>query len=403
MQKIRKLFSLFLAILMLAAILPISAEAVTPEAVEPVTVFYINPLYEGVIDSEYLSSLISYTAPRLLASFEASGTQYTDDLEAAVIDIRNALKNRSASFSVNVKVPANTDGKELIDDLFKRALRHTSEPDEGDYLHWHYAGYSGASSGYSDRTYNYLTIRYSVPYYTTAEQEDMVTAAIAEAIDSFGFTPYTSDYCKVKTVYEYIMSICTYDHEHLNDDSYTRKHSAYAALIDGTAVCQGYALLLYRMLLECGVECRLIAGVADNGNQIGGHAWNIVKLDGKWYNVDATWDDPRQENGISDRPYFLKCESTFRADHFRGDEYNTAAFHMAYPMAETDYIPDESRDFDLVLATADLTLLLRHVARISAVDDPEVLIRVDMDGNDILDAADATALARIIAAHTPAA
>ena len=77
-----------------------------------------------------------------------------------------------------------------------------------------------------------------------------------------------------------------YDYTNLNDDNYKLKYTAYAAMCNGTAVCQGYSNLLYRMLLEAGVDCRIISGIGVSG----GHAWNIVRLGDLYYNVDATWD-----------------------------------------------------------------------------------------------------------------
>ena len=62
------------------------------------------------------------------------------------------------------------------------------------------------------------------------------------------------------------------------------KYTAYAAMINKTAVCQGYASLLYRLLLECGVDCRVVTGYGNGGR----HAWNIVEVDGKYYNVAGT-------------------------------------------------------------------------------------------------------------------
>ena len=78
--------------------------------------------------------------------------------------------------------------------------------------------------------------------------------------------------------------------------------TAYGALIDRTCVCQGYAALLYRLLLELGVDNRVLTGTGNGG----GHAWNIVELDDVYYNVDPTWDAGRTEYD-----YFLKC-SEFR-------------------------------------------------------------------------------------------
>ena len=43
---------------------------------------------------------------------------------------------------------------------------------------------------------------------------------------------------------------------------------------------------MYRLLLTAGIDCRFIGGLSRNE----AHSWNIVKLNGKYYNIDATWD-----------------------------------------------------------------------------------------------------------------
>ncbi len=66
-----------------------------------------------------------------------------------------------------------------------------------------------------------------------------------------------TDYEIIRDVYAYICEHVTYDNIHVNDASYKLAHTAYAALVNGTAVCQGYAVLLYRMLMEQGIDCRI--------------------------------------------------------------------------------------------------------------------------------------------------
>jgi len=122
----------------------------------------------------------------------------------------------------------------------------------------------------------------------------------------------------------------TYDYKNLNDPNYTLKFSAYAALINKTSVCQGYATLFYRLALEAGLDARVIAGVAGGGN----HAWNIVKINGSYYNLDSTWDAGRDPYD-----YFLKNMDDF-SDHDRNADYTASDFVTAYPMSATSY--DES-------------------------------------------------------------
>ena len=126
--------------------------------------------------------------------------------------------------------------------------------------------------------------------------------------------------------YDYICSNVTYDHDNLNDESYSLKYTAYAALINKTAVCQGYASLFYRLALDAGVDTRVISGEAG-----GPHAWNIVKLNGKYYNLDSTWDA-----GRSTYAYFLKNTNDFD-DHVRDNDYQSNEFIEEYPMWDESY------------------------------------------------------------------
>lgn len=66
-----------------------------------------------------------------------------------------------------------------------------------------------------------------------------------------------------------------------------RKHShdAVGALVEKKAVCQGYAMAFMMIAKDNGLQVKMVM----NGNH--SHAWNVVKVGGKWYNVDVTWDD----------------------------------------------------------------------------------------------------------------
>ena len=121
----------------------------------------------------------------------------------------------------------------------------------------------------------------------------------------------------------------------MNDDTYIQKYTAYAALIDKTAVCQGYASLFYRMALDAGVDSRVITGDAG-----GPHAWDIVELGDKYYNLDSTWDA-----GKNNYSYFLKSMKAF-FDHERDDAYKTSSFMETYPMSENDYQAKEENEED---------------------------------------------------------
>lgn len=65
-------------------------------------------------------------------------------------------------------------------------------------------------------------------------------------------------------------------------------YSSYGAFVNRTVVCQGYALSLKVLLDRANVPCRYVLANTDTLH----HTWDLVQLDGTWYHVDTTWDDP---------------------------------------------------------------------------------------------------------------
>ena len=102
-----------------------------------------------------------------------------------------------------------------------------------------------------------------------------------------------SDEEKVKAIHDYLI----YHANYVNNGDYTSApgwaYGACGVLLHGEGVCQSYAVAFYMMATAAGVECEYVRGTATNSSGIpGGHAWNRVKINDKWYYIDCTWDDP---------------------------------------------------------------------------------------------------------------
>jgi hypothetical protein len=102
--------------------------------------------------------------------------------------------------------------------------------------------------------------------------------------------------------------------------------NVYGTLVDGVAVCQGYALANCLLLSKLGVNCAFVTSEPMN------HAWNLVQLDGQWYHVDTTWNDGASDYGVLDVPgyvnhkYFLLSDAVMRdAAHAHRDWIAPAA------------------------------------------------------------------------------
>ena len=88
----------------------------------------------------------------------------------------------------------------------------------------------------------------------------------------------------------------------------------YGGLVDGKAICAGYALILHQALKYVGIKSQYVRGSIPSDD---GHAWNQVQIDGKWYNADPTWDSStiqlygRYEYMLLDDEEFNKTHGKF--------------------------------------------------------------------------------------------
>ena len=347
-MKMRKWFLLILA---LALVLCLSCVAVSATQQPTLTQshhekipFQVNPAYEGIYDAEDLAPLILAAREEAEESGKVSHQMPTVQtgegsylsVEQAGLLLRQKMKERQSYIEVLVSSP-NADYNALVEEVVNVATAHTGVPTEGDYLMWHFGGWEGevdweVSGG------NYLyRFELMMIYYTNNTQEQQLNTAVDNLLNNLALDGKT-DYQKIYAIYDYICDNITYDYQHLNDMNYTLKNTAYGALIYKTAVCQGYANLFYRLMLEEGIDCRLIAGEAGGDP----HGWNIVKLGDVYYNVDTTWDA-----GYDTWDYFLQNSEGF-ADHYRYMDYASAQFHMDYPMSATDYTEGGSGDAENV-------------------------------------------------------
>ena len=258
--------------------------------------------------------------------------------EETVAAVRQGLKNHAQT--ITIRFTAHVDSMDqldgIVDDLVEAALQETDDPAEGDYIRYQYGGYETRygfeESGHPFQKGNLeYTVKIIPDYYTYLSQEEEVTEEINRIVESFGFDAETSDYEKVKTIYDYVYENVHYYNPHRRHKQYHLSTTAYSALFKKSAVCQGYCVLMYRLLRECGVSARIISGTGYLDDWEEYHSWNIVRINGKYYNIDVTWDKT-----LETTDYYLKCDQNF-GEHKRDAEYMTEEFYQQYPMAEEDY------------------------------------------------------------------
>lgn len=173
-------------------------------------------------------------------------------------------------------------------------------------------------------------------YRTTLEQEAALTAEINALKKEIGTDrSYTDEVSVILPLYKWIYDNITYDEEayekHLSGEKnyYDTSYTAYAAGVEHKAVCLGIAAFTYRYLTEMGVECRIVRN--------GTHAWNAVKVRGKWYETDMTWD----LEGLERNPkYFLLSHKNMnKAQYHEWNEETQKSDDLAsLPWASVNYM-----------------------------------------------------------------
>ena len=160
-------------------------------------------------------------------------------------------------------------------------------------------------TGYSSK---YLTngqcVEIDLKYNSTADDLESAKQRFDAAAQNLitGAASLDSNYEKEKYVHDALASAVTYD---LTADM---NQSAYSALVNGKSVCAGYARAYQYLLQQLGIPCYYCTGYSG-----GYHAWNIVKLEDGYYNVDVTWDDAAAIR----YDYFNKTDADFASTHVR--------------------------------------------------------------------------------------
>lgn len=144
----------------------------------------------------------------------------------------------------------------------------------------------------------------------------------------------------IKMVHDYLVDNIEYDRTISKQNIY----DVYGALVKHEAVCEGYARAFKYLMDEMGVPCVIVMGKGTNSQEkTENHAWNYVQINGKWYAVDATWDDPIIIGGGSANTeirykFYLRGSSTMQEDHQPSGQFTPNGKIFSYPpLSSEDY------------------------------------------------------------------
>ena len=302
----------FFVILYVLLIMTISVrvEADVTESVSPQAVYDVFIAY----DQQELYEIMS---DQLLARSEDFYIDYQGDLDKELKKIGKQLNSK--------KTETYWNGMYMLLQNMAEAVDDPESTSDSDYL-----------TGIIDSAFIYyadgIFCFENVEYYETKKQTKIVDKKIKKVLKRLELDQEEDAVAVVDKVHRYIINRISYDYRNENKCNY----SAYHGLIKQRTVCNGYALLAYKMLNQLGVQCKYISGMAKN--EVGNkqlHAWNIVKIGKKWYNLDTTWDD--SDDGRVYYDYFLRGSKYFSKDHTADRWYLTDQFAEKYKIARKDY------------------------------------------------------------------
>lgn len=117
------------------------------------------------------------------------------------------------------------------------------------------------------------------------EMQKAIDKEVQRVLD--GMTPGMTEYDKVKYFYDYLASSVVYD------ESTENCRDIYGVFVDKKAICGGYSKAFSHLCDKVGIETATVTGDADGE----AHMWNMVKIDGQWYNIDITYAVTESELG----------------------------------------------------------------------------------------------------------
>lgn len=169
--------------------------------------------------------------------------------------------------------------------------------------------------------------------FTSKEEVELAMDEIKKSKQEIVKNIPDNDFAKIVYVHNWIIDNVKYD------VTTTKENNAniYGGLVKKEVVCEGYAKTFKYLLDELDVPCVLVCGTGtDENGETEKHAWNYVYLNGAWYGVDTTWDDPiiigngEIDNKIKYK-YFLKGSQEFFKNHLEEGKFTKEGIEFVYP------------------------------------------------------------------------
>lgn len=155
-----------------------------------------------------------------------------------------------------------------------------------------------------------IQLSYSLPDHVIKQYMQNIASEAFQFIDS-----YPSPIKRLKAIHEYLITSVSYE---ISNSSNFNAHTLIGPLIDKTGVCEGYAKAFKYLCERNEILCLVVTGEAISkiDGVKGPHAWNIVKVNGSCFHIDATWDSCFYHGGSSSLVYYMQPDVAMKCDHF---------------------------------------------------------------------------------------
>lgn len=244
-------------------------------------------------------------------------------------------------------VLSQSNGQEKLGEYYQSAIEaYTYDNAEVFYLSPRkmYLNIETTTKG-GDSTYNVYINSGSEANYLTEEFNskqaiDQAISQIEQVKNQILQNKTGNTYEDIKMIHDYLVDTINYDSSLSKQNIY----NIYGALVNRECVCEGYARAFKYLLDELDIPCVMIIGTATNlQGETENHAWNYVQLNGAWYAVDTTWDDPVVVGGgtaseESKYKYFLVGREVMDQNHSPSGQFTDDGKIFSYPnLSNTNY------------------------------------------------------------------
>lgn len=286
----------------------------------------------------------------------------------AVLDSKDKMLDGTAEIEIHLTEVYASEMQEVINTAAS-AMRM-------DEIYTYYFDWSKISIGYSysESTEKVESIKlfprddcenYWFCDYESKSEIESELASVRQAVKDIAdeAKKLADDYQRIKFVHDFIISTCAYNTAQSTPRiAWTPASALLYTDSDNGPVCEGYAKAFKLCMDALDIPCALVMGTGVTNNGSEGHMWNAVKLDGKWYGIDLTWDDSK--NGTIKTTYFLVGSNTENTSgrSFAESHVTDTQGYMKYPfnapvLSDTAYvyIADESTDTEGETTNAPVT------------------------------------------------